>query len=61
MKKLINIAAVLLAASMIFVGCSNGVAAPGSNNGGSGSGNGGSGSNSTETETEDHLTSSLKG
>ena len=39
MKKLINIAAVLLAASMIFVGCSNGVAAPGSNNGGSGSGN----------------------
>ena len=50
MKKLINIAAVLLAASMIFVGCSNGVAAPGSNNGGSGSGNeaggsaGGSGS-----------------
>ena len=31
MKKLINIAAVLLAASMIFVGCSNGVAAPGSN------------------------------
>ena len=45
MKKLINIAAVLLAASMIFVGCSNGVAAPGSNNGGSGSGNeaGGSG------------------
>ena len=53
MKKLINIAAVLLAASMIFVGCSNGVAAPGSNNGGSGSGNGGSGSNSTETETEE--------
>lgn len=50
MKKLINIAAVLLAASMIFVGCSNGVAAPGSNNGGSGSGNGGSGSNSTENE-----------
>ncbi len=44
MKKLIKIAAVLLAASMIFVGCSNGVAAPGSNNGGSGSGNGGSGS-----------------
>ena len=35
---------------MIFVGCSNGVAAPGSNNGGSGSGNGGSGSNSTENE-----------
>ena len=50
MEKLINIAAVLLAASMIFVGCSNGVAAPGSNNGGSGSGNGGSGSNSTENE-----------
>ena len=53
MKKLINIAAVLLAASMIFVGCSNGVAAPGSNNGGSGSGNeaggsaGGSGSKPT--------------
>ena len=50
MKKLINIAAVLLAASMIFVGCSNGVAAPASNNGGNGSGNeaggsaGGSGS-----------------
>ena len=49
MKKLINIAAVLLAASMIFVGCSNGVAAPGS----SGSSSSSSDSNSTETETEE--------
>ena len=53
MKKLINIAAVLLAASMIFVGCSNGVAAPGSNNGGSGSGNGGSGSAGAEEKPKD--------
>ena len=45
MKKLINIAAILLAASMIFVGCSNGVAAPAS----SGSSSSSSGSNSTET------------
>ena len=52
MKKLINIAAVLLAASMIFVGCSNGVAAPGSNNGGSGSGNEAGGSAGGEAGTE---------
>ena len=57
MKKLINIAAVLLAASMIFVGCSNGVAAPGSNNGGSGSGNeaGGSAGAGETTENEDKV------
>ena len=53
MKKLINIAAVLLAASMIFVGCSNGVAAPGSNNGGSGSGNEAGGSGNGETPSNE--------
>ena len=52
MKKLINIAAVLLAASMIFVGCSNGVAAPGSNNGGSGSGNEAGGSAGGDAQVE---------
>ncbi|MCR4743149.1 MAG: hypothetical protein K5866_09825 [Treponema sp.] len=46
MKKLLSIAAVLLAASMIFVGCSNGVAEPTSNN---------SSSDSNSTETTDKV------